>query len=174
MVTAEAQDAQVEYEASDPDVIGVGGTSLHLDRTDGRVLSETGWTDSGGGISTAPQFVRPTWQPPYVSINSNLRLVPDVSAVADPVPGVFVWLSGSEWRINGGTVGGTSWSTPIWAGFCALIAEAREKAGKTKLGFLGPRLYRPQSVATFRDITTGSNGKYTAAVGWNPNRIGSS
>jgi kumamolisin len=47
---------KVEYEASDPCVVAVGGTSLHLN-ADGSVAEETAWAGSGGGKSTV--FGRP-------------------------------------------------------------------------------------------------------------------
>ena len=154
-------DSQVEYESSDPFTLSVGGTSLALDRANDTVLSETGWTDSGGGVSNL--FPRADWQNAYASISNGGRLVPDVSCDADPDPGAFVWLNGKEWP-----VGGTSWSTPVWAGFGALIAEARQKRQKTALGFLAPVLYRLPLQPGFRDITSGDNGSYKAGKGWDP------
>jgi kumamolisin len=65
-------------------------------------------------------------------------------------------------------VGGTSWSAPIWAGFGALIAEAREKQGKKPLGFLAPALYKLPPGVGIRDITSGSNGAFQAGPGWDP------
>jgi kumamolisin len=156
-------DNHVEYEASDPYVIAVGGTTLQFDPNSGKVLSETAWNDSGGGVSAWAANPRPSWQNSYSQIDSPLRLVPDVSSVADPNPGAFVILNKKEWP-----VGGTSWSAPMWAGFCALIAEAREKQGKPPLGFLAPKLYQLQANTGFRDVTSGSNGAYQAGTGWDP------
>jgi kumamolisin len=62
-------------------------------------------------------------------------------------------------------VGGTSWSAPVWAAFCARINDALTRAGKPPLGFLNPRLYALQG-SCFRDVTTGSNGAYRAAAGY--------
>ena len=153
-------DSQVEYEASDPYTVSVGGTTLRLDRINGQVVSETGWADSGGGVSNL--FSRPLWQNPYGSVSKPNRLVPDVSSVADLHPGAFVWFKGKEWRF-----GGTSWSAPTWTALCALIAEARQKQGKAPV-FLAPLLYRLPANNGFRDITTGSNGAYSAGSGWDP------
>ncbi len=50
---------QVEYEASDINVIAVGGTTLNL-APDGSVDSESGWVGSGGGRSGL--FNRQPWQ----------------------------------------------------------------------------------------------------------------
>jgi kumamolisin len=166
---ARSPDMVVEYESSDPATVAVGGTTLAFNNAHDTVVSETGWVDSGGGVSIlvgtggALKFPRPIWQASYSSISSAGRLVPDVSCVADPDPGAFVWLNGNEWP-----VGGTSWSTPVWAGFSALIAESRQKKGKPSLGFLAPVLYRLIGNQGFRDITSGSNGAYHAGIGWDP------
>lgn len=50
---------QVEYAASDPNVIGVGGTTLVL-AANGTVSHESGWSGSGGGKSKS--VGRPVWQ----------------------------------------------------------------------------------------------------------------
>lgn len=149
---------QVEYAASDPSVVGVGGTSLVLDAAGG-VSRETGWPDGGGGKSR--KFKRPTWQKAPGAPTGPHRLVPDVSAVADPNTGALLILNGQETQI-----GGTSWSAPQWAGFCALINEARSKAGKSALGFLNPLLYPLGGHPAFRDIVSGNNGAYSASPGF--------
>jgi kumamolisin len=148
---------QAEYEASDPAVIGVGGTSLRLN-TDGTVASEIGWTGSGGGKSVV--FRRPPWQTGTGVVAGDQRLVPDVSLVADPRTGGMIVQDGVPQP-----VGGTSWSAPVWAAFCARINDALTRAGKPPLGFLNPRLYALQG-SCFRDVTTGSNGAYSAAAGY--------
>jgi kumamolisin len=155
---ARSADSQVEYEASDPFTVAVGGTSLQIDAA-GKPLSEVAWGNSGGGISTV--FERPGWQDKYKNVLISKRGVPDVSSVADLTPGAFVWLNGKQARY-----GGTSWSTPVWAGFCALLADARKKNGKKPLGFIAPVLYNLPYNGPFRDITVGSNGAYQAGTEW--------
>ena len=61
-------------------------------------------------------------------------------------------------------IGGTSWSAPIWAGFSALINEARLKAGQEALPFLNPLLYPLAGSDAFRDIQAGSNGQFAVVV----------
>jgi kumamolisin len=148
---------QAEFESSDPFVIGVGGTSLVL-APDGSVSAETGWTSGGGGKSIF--FTRPDWQIVPGVPDGTERLVPDVSVTADPDEGAFLILNGQVQQI-----GGTSWSAPVWAGFCALINEARKQAGKDPLGFLNPLIY-PLMATCFRDITDGSNGAFQAGPGY--------
>ncbi|HKC36574.1 MAG TPA: hypothetical protein VKB95_10950, partial [Chitinophagaceae bacterium] len=145
-----------EYESSDPNVIGVGGTTLKLN-SNGSVKTETGWTGSGGGKSRF--FPKPSWQK-GIGINASERLVPDVSAAADPNTGGLVILNGKEVQF-----GGTSWSAPMWAGFCALINEARKNAKKPQLTFLNPLIYPLIGTNCFRDIKQGDNGAFNAGNG---------
>jgi kumamolisin len=149
---------QVEYEAADINVVAVGGTTLNL-APDGSVDSETAWVGSGGGRSGL--FTRQPWQRGPGVPAGNERLVPDVSLAADPNTGACVILHGVRRQI-----GGTSWSTPVWAGFCALINEARAKAGKPALTFLPPQIYKLSGSANFRDVTDGSNGAFNAGNGY--------
>jgi kumamolisin len=149
---------QAEYESSDPCVIAVGGTSLILS-PNGQVADETAWTSSGGGKSIF--FTRPAWQEGPGMPADNVRLVPDVSLVADPETGAFLVLHGSVTQI-----GGTSWSAPVWGGFCALMNEARVARGKPPLPFLNPLIYPLMSTGCFRDIRVGSNGAFNAGPGY--------
>jgi kumamolisin len=149
---------QAEYEASDPTVIGVGGTSLHLNAA-GAVTKEKGWTASGGGTSRF--FSSPTWQVGSGVSPGTQRLVPDVCSAADPNTGALLVFQG---RTMG--IGGTSWSAPMWAGFCALINQARSHNGKPSLGFLNPSLYKLIGTPAFRDITSGSNGAFHCGKGY--------
>jgi len=149
---------QAEYESSDSMVVGVGGTTLKLTAA-GAVKSEVAWTSSGGGTSIF--FDRPAWQKGPGLPAGTKRLVPDVALVADPNTGAFLVLNGRVAQF-----GGTSWSAPVWAGFCALLNEARAKAGKPFLPFLNPLLYPLQGTACFRDIVSGTNGDFQANAGY--------
>jgi kumamolisin len=149
---------QAEYGASDPSVIGVGGTTLTL-KSNGSVNVESGWASGGGGVSVF--FDRPSWQTGSGVPAGTKRLIPDVAAAADPDTGAFLVFHGSVTQY-----GGTSWSAPVWAGFCALINEARLKAHKPALPFLNPLLYPLRGTPAFRDITTGSNGAFQAGAGY--------
>jgi kumamolisin len=153
---------QAETPASDPNVTAVGGTSLFVDSSTGNVTSESAWFDGGGGISI--YFNRPGWQVGPGVPGGTMRLVPDVACAADPNTGGFLILGGKQF-----IVGGTSWSAPTWAGFSALINQARANAGLGFLGLLGPRIYPLLGSTNFRDITSGSNGTggvYNAGVGY--------
>jgi kumamolisin len=143
----------VDYPASDPNVSGVGGTSLTLSGTSRS--SETAWSGSGGGVSTV--FSAPSWQ----QGSNGKRTVPDVSADANPSTGYAIYSAGS-WV----EYGGTSCAAPMWAGFTALHDAA---AGKGS-GNINPALYQIAGgsgySSAFHDITSGSNGAFRAGTGY--------
>lgn len=149
----------VDFPASAPHAVGCGGT--HLEGTGTTIASEVVWSGSGGGVSD--QFGLPTWQnglgvPPSVNPGHRVgRGVPDVSGDADPVTGYKIVVGGTTTA-----VGGTSAVSPLWSGLTALLNEALGK----HLGFFSPLLYAPAERATFADITSGSNGAYSAGPGW--------
>lgn len=149
---------QAEHPSSDPFVIGVGGTSLTLSPA-GDVAGEVGWTSGGGGQSIF--FQRPSWQTGNGVPSGGMRLIPDVSLTADPDLGAYLVFQGSVTQI-----GGTSWSAPTWAGFCALLNHSRLNAGKAALSFLNPLIYPLMGTPCFRDIDQGTNGAYHAGPGY--------
>ncbi|MGV4982831.1 S53 family peptidase [Streptomyces sp. NRAIS4] len=148
----------VDYPASDPYVTGVGGTKLTV--TSSNAWSkEVAWSGGGGGKSSV--FKIPSWQTAVQkSAGGGYRQVPDVSAHANPSPGVSIYSQGS-WS----SVGGTSAAAPEWAAFAALYNQQAAAAGKAGLGFANPALYTASGTG-FHDITSGSNGAYSAATGW--------
>ncbi|MFJ3759365.1 protease pro-enzyme activation domain-containing protein [Streptomyces sp. NPDC090080] len=148
----------VDYPASDPYVTGVGGTKLTV--TSANAWSkEVAWSGGGGGRSSV--FKIPSWQTAVQkSAGGGYRQVPDVSAHANPSPGVSVYSQGSWF-----SVGGTSAAAPEWAAFAALYNQQAAAAGKANLGFANPALYAASGTG-FHDITSGSNGAYSAATGW--------
>jgi kumamolisin len=150
---------QVECPANDPNVTSVGGTSLHLTAATGLVSSESAWALGGGGISRF--FARPIWQTGAGVPAGAFRTVPDVALVADLNTGGYLVLGGQVYF-----VGGTSWGAPTWAGFSALINQARANVGLPSTGLLGPHIYPLIGTSSFRDITTGSNGTYHAGAGY--------
>ena len=149
---------QVDYPACDPNVTGVGGTTLVLDGNN-NISSEKAWSNSGGGGSVV--YARPSWQTGLGIPAGNFRLVPDVAGPANPTDGALVVQGGANQ-----TIGGTSWSTPLWAGFAALINQSRAASGAGPLGALNPRLYPLLGTSSFHDVTSGSNGSYSAGAGY--------
>ena len=156
---------QVESPASDPNVTGVGGTSLVLD-SNNNISSETVWNNSSGatGGGTSIYFARPSWQQGTGVPSGTMREVPDICAAADPNFGAIIYEDGNE-----SVVGGTSWSSPMWAGFCALMNQARANAGLPSLGILGSHdahhsgdglgasIYSLIGTSNFHDIVSGNN-----------------
>jgi kumamolisin len=153
---------EVEAPANDPHVTSVGGTTLFLNVSTGAVSSEFAWFFGGGGSSQV--FARPFWQNGAGIPAGGFRLVPDVALVADLNTGGYLILGGQE-----DIVGGTSWSSPTWAAFCARINQARANVGQSFVGLLGPKIYSLNGTTAFRDITSGSNGAnglYNAGQGY--------
>ncbi len=158
---------------------------------------EVGWIDSGGGYSII--FPRPSYQnnlPPGSSYigssvgapgpNTNMRGVPDISYQASARTGVLVYMSEGATTTSGTgcggadpcsvgwyTVGGTSCSSPQWAGLIALADQIANR----DLGFINSALYtlanQPTHYANdFNDVTVGNNHAdptipgYSASTGW--------
>jgi subtilase family serine protease len=164
---------QVNMPASDPLVLGVGGTILDTNRR-GTYLGEMAWNDntagSGGGYSSL--FPRPAYQDGLPQARAT-RGVPDVAANADGYGAMATENSYGQFR--GDT--GTSSSAPLWAG---VIALADQQAGR-HLGFVNPALYAiargPAYHRAFHDVVTGDNSVlwptgvfvgYNAGPGWDP------
>jgi kumamolisin len=161
----------VDFPASSPWVLSVGGTSLKAEA--GRIASEVVWKDSSGEFATgggaSEKFARPDWQSavsaPVRDDGASARGIPDVVASASPQLGVGIIVHGHIAEI-----GGTSASVPLWAGLIALINQAIGY----NVGYLNPRLYREMGPAgLFHTITSGDNGVggvkgYAAGPNWTP------
>jgi kumamolisin len=155
----------VDFPSSSPHVLACGGTALTI--SNGTRSTETVWNDqqqgggaTGGGVSS--YFALPSWQSgakvPAPSAGRGGRGVPDVSGDAAPATGYQILVDGQSV-----VVGGTSAVAPLWAGLVALV---NQQTGRNA-GFLNPTLYSGGE-ANFFDITSGSNGSYKAAAGWDP------
>ncbi len=162
----------VDDPASQPYMVGVGGTSLTTASAGGAYQSEKTWNNGstangagGGGISTVWSI--PSYQSGVVSAASKgsttMRNVPDVSLDADPNTGYAIYVGGA-WNVYGGT----SCAAPLWAAFTALVNQNRAAAGSALLGFANPPIYTvAQSssyASTFHDIADGSTNLYYPAV----------
>ncbi|HBH58293.1 MAG TPA: peptidase S53, partial [Arthrobacter bacterium] len=134
--------------------------------------SETVWNDgphsaTGGGYSDT--FPVPAWQnglpanarhhkpAPKPSPGGHGRGVPDVSGVADPQTGYKVRVDGKDM-----VIGGTSAVAPLGAALIALFAQSTNR----RFGQIQPLLYSRRT--GFHDVTTGNNGTYQVATGWDP------
>ena len=156
---------QTSYYSTSPNITAVGGTSLGVN-SDGTRQGEDAWSGSGGGASIV--FSRPSWQKGNGVPAGNTRLVPDVSLPADPYTGAYLTYNGDLEQI-----GGTSWSSPTWAGFCARINQSRasQTPPRPSLGLVASRVYPLIGTSNFFDITNGSNANngatnFPATVGY--------
>ncbi|HXJ25290.1 MAG TPA: S8 family serine peptidase, partial [Streptosporangiaceae bacterium] len=123
-ITASAGDDGfgVQYPAASPWVTAVGGTHL-APSSNKRGWSERAWGPpgngnggTGSGCSTIER--KPAWQHDPAC---HRRTVADVSAVADPNPGVFIYDTFQDGGVL--VIGGTSASAPIIAATYALAGR---------------------------------------------------
>jgi kumamolisin len=157
--------AHVDFPASSPHVVGCGGTALVADGA--AIVSETVWnanpttSATGGGVSdhfVVPQYQTATQVPTSVNPGHHVgRGVPDVAGVADPRTGYFVHVDGHDL-----VFGGTSAVAPLWAGLIARLNQQLER----RVGAFHNPLYSGVGASGCHDITTGDNGQYRAASGW--------
>ncbi len=171
--------AHVNFPASSPFVLSVGGTML-TGTPSAEVVwwaepgdqSELGGGSSGGGVSTI--FPRPAWQTVNVeSLNAGSmdgRVVPDVAALAGQ-PYYDLIIGGGD-----SPAGGTSAATPLWAALLARISAGLPDPSQPR--FLTPLLYgagpggQPAGATVCTDITSGDNHSpgqpegYVAEVGY--------
>jgi subtilase family serine protease len=156
-------------------VIGVGGTDLTTASAGGAWKSETAWSNSGGGISPGDIAI-PSWQQISGVINSSnkgstkYRNGPDVSANANST--YYACGNGS---CTANEYGGTSFAAPLWAAYMALANQQAKTNGKAYLGTFNATVYAENEsggkltatyTANFHDITSGSNGKFSAVTGY--------
>jgi hypothetical protein len=154
--------AGVNWPAVSSHVLAVGGSTLTYTGTAPR--SEVVWSGTGGGIS---QFTAtPAYQTSAVPGigNPTHRSVSDLSFNADPTTGQYVAVqapgaAAPSWL----GAGGTSVSTPQWAGIIAVANALRAQTSQSALGDPHAKLYALATQGTsygsdFYDITHGSDG----------------
>jgi len=150
------------FPSEDPYVTSVGGTDLETSSAGGPWASETVWSDTGGGISP-DEFVMPYWQAAAASgcadCSTAYRNGPDVAANANS----SFYVCADQLGCLAG-YGGTSFATPMWAGFMALVNQQSVANGGSTVGLVNPALYEigngTSYNADFHDITSGNNSCY--------------
>jgi len=148
----------VNFPADVPWVTAVGGTNL-VRAASG--YDETAWPGSGGGLSKF--FSEPTFQQGMPQAAQSLlaghRGLPDIAADANSDTGMAFYFDG-QWV----QTGGTSASTPLWAG---ILAMTNQMAGHP-LGFINPGIYKlgisTNAQRDFRDITSGDNSVHQGNI----------
>jgi len=148
------------YPSSSPNLISVGGTTLTMNPATGRFENESVWQYTGGGLSRYE--ARPSYQNRIAGIVGAHRGTPDISSDANPFTGVWVFDSVTVGRPAWFIVGGTSLSSPMWAGILNAqgVTYASSQAALTHLYGSGESLH---------DITRGICGPYmsqSAGEGW--------
>lgn len=183
----------VSLPASDPYVLGVGGTVMTLGPGDA-IASETAWDcpstqsgcdsdrgpageGSGGGVSIlfgpgGINDVSLSWQAGRGVKNdysTGFRQVPDVSlsgTFTDGPDRSYSFYYQGRWQ----TGGGTSAATPMWASLLALTDQYLLAHHQLPLGWPNPIVYSvansPGPYTPFHDITSGGNLYYQATPGW--------
>jgi kumamolisin len=173
----------VDAPADNPFVVAVGGTSL-LTGINGTYASENAWScitaicrehgtkgaGSGGGISR--YFMRSAYQR-GPNLTNSMRVVPDVSAEADPAPGYSIYCTvtasgcpNTGWVV----VGGTSAAVELWAAMAVDINQYLINHNSPTLGSASALLYTlyntPQTYPAYHDVVAGSNLYYPATPGY--------
>jgi kumamolisin len=150
-----------DFPASSPHALACGGTKLTA--SGHTISSEVVWnagpdSATGGGLSAhfpVPEYQRTLQLPTAPKPGRGL---PDVAGDADPATGYEVRVDGQNM-----VIGGTSAVAPLWAGLLALLNQKLPKP----VGFLNPLLYGSLAGKNVcRDITSGTNGAFSAGPGW--------
>ncbi|MFI7300873.1 protease pro-enzyme activation domain-containing protein [Streptomyces sp. NPDC050121] len=182
---------QVDTPANSAWVTAVGGTSLAVGKGD-KYLWETGWGTekaslsadgktwtnfpgaftSGAGGGTSKTVAEPYYQkgvvPNALATANNAagnRVVPDISAIADPNTGFRVgqtqtFPDGSQ-QYSEYRIGGTSLAAPVIAAVQALAQEAH---GGKAIGFANPSIYSKFGSRVYHDVTDNPTGSGLAVA----------
>jgi len=157
------------YPADDAYVTSVGGTDLTTNGAGGAWKSETAWSYSGGGISPdgipIPSYQKTAGVITTANKGSTVyRNSPDVAAEANTDN--YICYDGT----CAGGWGGTSFAAPRWAGYLALVNQQSVSVTNLTVGFINPAIYSiglgTSYGNNFHDITSGSNGTYSAVKGY--------
>ena len=148
----------VQFPASSPHVVAVGGTRLVHS---GASWTETAWSGAGSGCSGVYGILASTQSSGTTGCPN--RALADVSAVADPNTGVAVYGPVTRSRSGWMVFGGTSVSAPLIGGIYGATGGI--------VSYPATKLYG-SSPSAFRDIVSGSNGSCpttqwcNARAGW--------
>jgi len=158
----------VQYPASSPYVVTVGGTNIAMNSSLTKTTLETSWSlasdlsGSGGGCNAA--FARPQWQIGVGAASCKGRAEPDIAADGGEDAPANVEANGQAQK-----VWGTSLASPLVAGMAVDTNGYLLASHKALMGFAAPKLYRlansPDYHTYFHDILCGYNG-FPAGPGW--------
>lgn len=186
--TGDSGAGKAQWPSVSKNVLAVGGTSLASFTSSG-TRTETVWQPSpasggstGGGISqyvSEPDYQSGVMVVQEANASSKKRKVADVAFNADPKTGQYVAImaqgaNSASWY----SMGGTSLSTPQWAGIVA-VANAMRANQQGPLGLVQNLIYPSSKTAAtyasvFNDISVGRSGGFSAATGYDiPTGLGS-
>ena len=169
----------VDFPASDPEMGAAGGTQLTIG-ANGKRQTEIGWPIGvpsaiwGGGGGASGYFATPSYQAGIVALanagtialaSTSYRNTPDVALMGSPDP------EGYNFCYNGCGGGGygTSFVGPNMAAIYAQIdSYTQHRMGRAATGLYYWSLRKTPTfpAAVYYDVTSGSNGLYTAAVNY--------
>ena len=148
----------VQWPASSPNVISVGGTSLYTSDQAGSYSSEASWTGTSGGFSQVES--EPAYQ--ATAQSTGVCTTPDVSYNGDPNTGFAVYDSVPDQGYSGWeVVGGTSAGAPQWAALVAIADQGRALAGTGTLD--GATQTLPTLYSLYSAPGTAGYSAYTSA-----------
>ena len=112
--------------------------------------------------------------------SASFRNLPDVAAVGDPYTGYSIY---SAYEGGWLAIGGTSLSSPLWAGMMSIINADRVAGSLPREGYYDPSLYAASPQASFHDIVSGNNSTnkvkgfkagtgYDNVSGWGSGNLG--
>jgi kumamolisin len=140
------------HPGASPNVVAVGGTYFNRDGS-GNFLNEQYYTGGGGGGISLYE-PRPSYQDVIKKIVGSKRGIPDV---ASDFCCAAIYLQG--W----GEVGGTSWSSPTFAGIVNAAGQLQKSSEAELTMIYKEYANKQQHKAYFNDITTGDSN---CKVGW--------
>ena len=162
----------VQFPASDPNVVGAGGTELNMGAGDlwevawtgGNTASACGDNDGGGTGGFSEYFTAPSYQS---GLKKSMRAVPDLSL--DATHGHVIYYNGA-WEHPGGT----SVVAPMLAGFfaqanayllsigsiCGTGTTACAPMGNANYPIYAEGLHPNAAHSPFYDVTVGCNNNY--------------
>jgi kumamolisin len=141
------------YPSASPNVVSVGGTVFNRNSSTGDFESET-YGGGGGGISAYEPIS--SYQSVIKKIVGDKRGNPDVSS---DFCCTGIYLQG-QW----GGVGGTSWSSPTFAGIVNAAGGKMKSSNDELTAIYTEYTNKKEYKADFHDITQGSS---YCTVGWN-------
>jgi kumamolisin len=152
----------------DANITAVGGTDLSMSGNGANWAGEKGWRHSAGGPSLDRQIKIESYQLPYINTtnagSTKLRNVPDVAASADDDMEICI-----DGYCTGG-YGGTSFASPIWAGYIAITNEYATRKKQPVVGFINPAIYAIGQTAAystaFHDEIHGKSGRFSCTTSY--------